>query len=189
LLYSFSSARDISGVQVSRDRSRFFGVYPASRATSGSHILSGKNDQRDKPLQLLGFIGEVYNNTFLFKGHQPQGSRCRTDQNETRLVRKCVMENAQTALDQDEYRERYNALSRRYETAKARLDELSEAKNDCVAQRESIRHFLAEVSARGEVVTRFDVEVFCAAVERVIVHEKRTLVVFKNGSEIPVDVK
>lgn len=41
------------------------------------------------------------------------------------LVERCVAENARTALDQDEYTERYNGLVSRYETVKTRFDEVA----------------------------------------------------------------
>jgi DNA invertase Pin-like site-specific DNA recombinase len=107
----------------------------------------------------------------------------------TELIRKCVMENAATAQDQDEYRARYESLTARYETAKARLDELIEAKNDCVAQREGISRFLAEVLERGHIMTAFDVETWCAAVDTVAIHRNGLVMTFKNGSAIPLGTK
>ena len=43
------------------------------------------------------------------------------------MVERCVAENARTALDQDEYTERYNGLVSRYETVKTRFDEVTQA--------------------------------------------------------------
>ena len=52
------------------------------------------------------------------------------------MTQNCIAENARIAQDQGEYQKRYNGLVERYEKAKARFDEVTEA--------------IAERSAKGE---------------------------------------
>ena len=47
-------------------------------------------------------------------------------------------ENARTALDQDEYTERYNGLVSRYETVKTRFDEVTQAIAEDVYKRQPL---------------------------------------------------
>lgn len=44
----------------------------------------------------------------------------------TEMLRKCVEENANNPLNQEEYEERYNALAQRYESIKKGFEEISE---------------------------------------------------------------
>ena len=43
------------------------------------------------------------------------------------MTQNCIAENARVAQDQGEYQKRYNGLVERYEKAKARFDEVTEA--------------------------------------------------------------
>ena len=108
----------------------------------------------------------------------------------TEMIRKCVEENAAVALNQDEYRERYTALAARYEKTAQRRDELAEALNGSAAQRESINHFLTEVLGRdGGIMSRFDVELWCAAVENATIETGGVRVHFKNGTAVAVSIR
>ena len=103
------------------------------------------------------------------------------------LMRKCVDENAHSAMDQGEYQERYNGLVERYETAKKRLDEISDEKQVRAAKRESISQFLADLKQRDGIVETFDEELWYAIVDSVTVDSAGNLTFsFKNGMEIKV---
>jgi DNA invertase Pin-like site-specific DNA recombinase len=107
----------------------------------------------------------------------------------TEMIRRCVEENAVAALNQDEYRERYSALAARYEKTAQRRDELAGALYDSMAHRESISRFLTEVLGRdGGIMTRFDVELWCAAVENATIEMGGVRVHFKNGTAVAVSI-
>ena len=55
------------------------------------------------------------------------------------LIQKCIEENARVALDQREYQERYEGLVRRFDTAKARFEEVSELASDKKAHGELVK--------------------------------------------------
>ena len=71
------------------------------------------------------------------------------------LVERCVAENARTALDQDEYTERYNGLVSRCETVKTRFDEVTQAIADKADRKKLLEQFLHTVETQ-EPVTQFD---------------------------------
>ena len=90
-------------------------------------------------------------------------------------------------MDQGEYQERYNGLVERYETAKKRLDEISDEKQVRAAKRESISQFLADLKQRDGIVETFDEELWYAIVDSVTVDSAGNLTFsFKNGMEIKV---
>lgn len=76
------------------------------------------------------------------------------------LIRKCVQENAQTALDQEEYQRRYASLTERYEAAHARLAELDTQRMERTAKRANITRFLKMLVKHGDLVAEFDEELW-----------------------------
>lgn len=101
------------------------------------------------------------------------------------LIHKCVEENANSAIDQEEYQERYNGLAERYEAAKKRLDAIVNEKQARTAKRESISLFLTGLRQRDGLIGTFDEELWCATVDKVTVYSTNDLIfTFKNGTEI-----
>jgi len=104
------------------------------------------------------------------------------------LIRKCVEENARSAMDQKEYQERYNGLAARYETAKKRLDAIVDEKQARMAKRENISRFLDDLRQRDGIIESFDEELWYAIVESVtICSGNDAIFTFKNGSKIFVN--
>ena len=58
------------------------------------------------------------------------------------LIQKGIYENAHMALDQTEYQKRYDSLTARFDTAKARLEEIEAALADKKSRRAAIDAFL-----------------------------------------------
>jgi DNA invertase Pin-like site-specific DNA recombinase len=103
------------------------------------------------------------------------------------LIRKCVDENAHSAMDQGEYQERYNGLVARYEATKKRLDAIADEKQARVAKRENISRFLDDLRRRDGIIDGFDEELWYATVESVTVGFTGSLTfTFKNSTEIEV---
>ena len=102
------------------------------------------------------------------------------------LVERCVAENARTALDQDEYSERYNGLVSRYEAVKAQFDEVTQAVADKADRKKLLEQFLHTVEGQAPV-TEFDERLWSSLVDFVTVYsEKGIRVTFKDGTEIQV---
>ena len=99
-------------------------------------------------------------------------------------MERCVAENARTALDQDEYSERYNGLVSRYEAVKAQFDEVTQAIADKNDRKKLLEQFLRMVETQ-EPVTEFDERLWSSLVDFVTVYrEKDIRVTFKDGTEI-----
>ena len=86
------------------------------------------------------------------------------------LIEKCIYENAHVALDQTEYQKRYDSLTTRFNTAKARLEEI-EAFLDTLAQ--------------ADLMEKFDPALWCGLVDHVTIYTKDDVrFTFKDGQEI-----
>lgn len=73
------------------------------------------------------------------------------------LIGQCVAENARVALDQTEYQKKYDGLAGRFNRAKERLSEVSQAITERQAKREKIGRFVPlwkNWTARSRNLTR-----------------------------------
>lgn len=103
------------------------------------------------------------------------------------LTRKAIQENAATALDQEEYQRRFDGLATRYETARARLSRIDEARMERTAKRTNITRFLRSLVKYGDAVTEFDEELWYITADSITVYDDGRLVVkFRDGSEVSI---
>jgi DNA repair exonuclease SbcCD ATPase subunit len=101
------------------------------------------------------------------------------------LIKKGIEENARTALDQNEYESRYEALAERYNTAKKRLDDVEGIIAEKKSRKGLMEKFLADLAAQNGILTEFDEEVWTAFLDYVTVRRDGKMVfTFKNGVEI-----
>lgn len=103
----------------------------------------------------------------------------------TEMLRKCVEENAHTALNQAEYEERYKTLTEKYESIKKGLEGIDEKRLERSAKQENITAFIKELEQREDLISEFDEELWLGTVEKVIVNtEGKITFVFKDGMEL-----
>lgn len=101
------------------------------------------------------------------------------------LTRKCISDNSSEAQDQREYEIRYNSYVERYEKAKARYDELTDALKEKQKKAAAIDCFISSLKKRDNLITVFDNKLFLTVVEKVIVkHDGILEFVFKNGTHV-----
>lgn len=107
----------------------------------------------------------------------------------TTLLKSCIDENAHNALDQDEYNQRASTYIQRYEDAKSRLDRLNEQRSELTGKFFKCQLFLEELETRAGLMNSFDLDVWYATIDRVVIKENRmAAVVFKGGYEVPVEI-
>ena len=100
------------------------------------------------------------------------------------FIQKCIYENAHVALDQTEYKKRYDSLTTRFDTAKARLEEIEAAIADKKSRRAAIDAFL-DTLAQADPMEKFDPALWCGLVDFVTVYSKDDVrITFRNGMEI-----
>lgn len=102
------------------------------------------------------------------------------------LMRKCVDENAHSAIDQSDYQSRYSTLLELYETAKEKLSAVNGELQERKVKRENISHFLRALKKSDALLIGFDEELRHATVDRIIVkNEHEVTFRFKDGTELP----
>ena len=103
------------------------------------------------------------------------------------LIQKCIGENACITQNQGEYAKRCEILVERFETAKARLEEVQAAITEKQAQRKMMENFMEELRNLSEQVDYFDEGAWYAMVDFVTVYGKEDVrCTFKDGMEICV---
>lgn len=103
----------------------------------------------------------------------------------TEMLKKCVEENAHTALNQEEYEEKYKALAASYENIKKNVEVINEKRLERSAKKEKILEFIKELEAKESLITEFDEEVWKGTVEKVVVNsDEKITFVFKDGREL-----
>jgi len=101
------------------------------------------------------------------------------------LTRRAVQENASTALDQEAYQQRHDALVERYNTAHARLGEIEATRTERRAKLANIKRFLRSLERQTDLVTDFDDELWYTTVDRMTVHADGQLCfLFRDGVEV-----
>lgn len=107
----------------------------------------------------------------------------------TEMLRKCVEENAHSALNQAEYEKRYKALATRYQSIKKGLEGINEKRLERSAKQENIEMFIKELKARDRLITEFDEELWNGTVEKVVVNtEEKIMFVFKDGITLECNI-
>lgn len=125
-------------------------------------------------------IGTITDNTDLDEERTALQGECDVV---SELMRKCVEENAHTALDQINYQQRYSALAERFEKARMRLKKINTESMERAAKRAHINSFIETLKYSNRLLTDFDEEVWCAIIDKVIVENTGRLVFqFKDGS-------
>jgi hypothetical protein len=103
----------------------------------------------------------------------------------TELIQRCIEENARVALDQKEYQERYEGLVRRFDTAKARYDEVHGLISGKKSRGKAMEAFIAELAGQDGLVADFDERLWYSLVDFATVYgENDVRFTFKNGVEI-----
>lgn len=101
------------------------------------------------------------------------------------LLHKCVDENARSALDQQQYQQRYTSLVGRYEAVKNGLKKIDDKRLERNAKRESIGVFIREIEQRDKLMNEFDEGLWITTVDAVVVHPEHEITfIFKDGLEL-----
>lgn len=103
------------------------------------------------------------------------------------LVKVLVKENASTAQSQEAYLKKYEALTKRYETAAAELERLQSLRALRQQQDKSIALFIRTLKKQPEVLDEWNDTIWTVMVEKAIIHkDSKITFVFYNGTKIKV---
>ena len=103
----------------------------------------------------------------------------------SKMIQDAINENARIALDQTDFQNRYEALSRRFDDAKERYDAVCAEADEKRIRRATVEQFLADLKKCDTVLTEFEREAWDSLVDYVTVYSLEDIrVTFKNGKEI-----
>jgi len=101
------------------------------------------------------------------------------------LIQKCVDENARVAQSQDEYHQRYEGLSNRFDTAKRRFEEVSDLIAQTKARRELVEAFIDTLRKQDSLITEFDEQLWYGLVDfSTVLGNNDIRFTFKDGTEV-----
>ncbi|MDR0499826.1 MAG: hypothetical protein LBG97_01075 [Coriobacteriales bacterium] len=102
----------------------------------------------------------------------------------TELSRKAIFENARTAQNQAEFKQRNDGYLERQRVATERIAALEAERKAKRHKARILENFIRNLEASPSVLTEFDEKLWTTTIDRVIVHEDGRLVFrFLNGSE------
>lgn len=103
------------------------------------------------------------------------------------MAKMLVEENSTTAIDQADYRTRYEALEKKYQADQVRLDDLLLERNRKVAQKSAIEVFIKSYTKLPELMTEWSDQVWMTMIDRVLVYgDGKMKFIFKSGSTVSV---
>ena len=105
------------------------------------------------------------------------------------LAQKLISENSKTALDQEKYQKRYNALSVKYERLEKELADTEATIAAKKEQAQKLTAFLNKLEKQEVLVPEFDEELWDSTMESVTIHKDGTLVYrFMGGLEKKIKI-
>lgn len=105
------------------------------------------------------------------------------------LIQKCIGENARVILNQMEYQERYEGLAMRFDTAKARLEEVSELVSGKKARGELVEAFIVALGRQDGLITEFDERLWFSFVNFVTVYGKDDVRFVISDDQIKIHIQ
>ena len=104
-------------------------------------------------------------------------------------IRHCIEANAKAVQNQDEYKSRHSELMEKHTLLSAQIAMIDDEILECTARKEKIRRFLSELQKTGDILTCFDENLWSVTVDNLVVRpENEMVVVFRDGTEIPVGI-
>lgn len=101
------------------------------------------------------------------------------------IVQQTINENARTALDQAEYQKKYEQLVKRFDTAKADLEKVTEQIKNKNIRYKNLNLFLDKLEKQDGLISEFDPLLWNSLVDYATVnYQEEVRFTFKNGTEI-----
>lgn len=105
-------------------------------------------------------------------------------------IQNYIDKNATETLDQATYKENYIKLSNEYEAVKQKIEILDSKLKDKRTRIIAIENFLKDISENETLIDSFDDKLFIRVVDKIMVKSyTEVIVAFKNGQEVPMNIK
>ena len=100
-------------------------------------------------------------------------------------IRRCVEENANTAIEQEDYNKKYSALVEHYNAIKKQLKGIEVKRTERAAKKQNILRFIETLRQSSEILLEFEEDIWNATIESVKVNSQENITfIFKDGTEI-----
>ena len=101
------------------------------------------------------------------------------------MIQKAIAENARVALDQKEYKARFDELSQRFDALEKQRNELERQIADRVSRRAATHQFIGVLKKQKDLITEFDPSLWGALLDHATIYGKDDIrFTFKDGTEI-----
>ncbi len=97
-----------------------------------------------------------------------------------------IRENATIALDQEEYQKKFQAMSDRFDQAKAKKTETEKQIADKKARLGAVEEYMRLLKKQNGRVEEFNSELWCGLLDFVTVGENKMVFTFRDGTEVEV---
>lgn len=103
------------------------------------------------------------------------------------MMQNLISENARVAQDQEDYRKRYDSLVERYDSAQARLYEITSQIAEREAKAVRLTEFAKALKSRDDIIAVFDERLWGSLVEVVTIERNKKMVFrFRDGTEVHI---
>ena len=103
----------------------------------------------------------------------------------SKMIEDAINENARIAIDQTDFRGRYDALVKRFDETKEKYDSVCAEMDDKRIRRATVEQFIADLAKQDALLTEFEPEVWHSLVDFITVYSLENIrITFKNGKEI-----
>ena len=97
-----------------------------------------------------------------------------------------IRENATIALDQEEYQKKFQAMSDRFEQAKAQKAETEKQIADKKSRLGEVEEYMRLLKKQNGQVEEFNPELWCGLLDYITVGENKMVFTFRDGTEVGV---
>ena len=99
------------------------------------------------------------------------------------MIQQMIRQNATVAQDQNEYNQRFDALSQKFKEAEAKKDAVAQQISDIRDRRGTMEDFLRILKQQDGEVTVFSEKLWCGLLDYATAYaDGRLIFTFKNGS-------
>ena len=103
------------------------------------------------------------------------------------LVENLIQQNANEALDQDEFEKKYAEYDKEHSKILKEIIATNKEIDKKKAQSRFLHAFIEDLKDRPNLIEEFDIEIWCYLIEKAIVNRDRTITfVFRNGLKISI---
>lgn len=103
-------------------------------------------------------------------------------------VRELVEDNASRATSQEEYKNKYEGLTKRYEVAYGKYQKIEQEKSHRVSQSKAMQVFISGLETKPLVLEEWDNTCWQLFIEKAIVHRNKSITFhFYNGRKITIE--